>query len=158
MKNYRNSDWAANKYSRGIVYRFADGTVEVTLADYLRENPDKTEKDFAAIKAVSDELFLEQVRGDNVQSKHTIPLCSIAETARCYAPTPEEQSAYTERVCLAKAALDVLTSAQRRRYLLHKLHGMTTREIAETEGVSQRSVMGSLELAARKINKFLAAA
>ncbi|MDR0813028.1 MAG: RNA polymerase subunit sigma-24 [Oscillospiraceae bacterium] len=158
MKNYRNSDYAANKYARGIVYRFADGTVEVTLADYLRENPGRSEDDFAAIKAFSDALFLEQARGDNVQSKHTTPLCSIAESALCITPSPEERFAYTERTRLAKAALDVLTTAQQRRYILHKLHGMTTREIAETEGVSQRSVMDSLELAQRKINKFLAAA
>lgn len=44
MKNDRDSDYAANKYARGIAYRFANETVEITLEDYLRENLDKTER------------------------------------------------------------------------------------------------------------------
>jgi len=31
LKNYRESDYALNKYSQGIIYKFADGVVEVTL-------------------------------------------------------------------------------------------------------------------------------
>mgnify|MGYP001105847572 CR=1 FL=1 len=41
-----------NRYSKGIVYKFADGIVEITLEDYLRDNPDKTEEDFAELKAM----------------------------------------------------------------------------------------------------------
>lgn len=52
MKNYRKSDYALNKYRKGIVYKFADGIVEVTLEDYLRENPDKTETDFPSPQAL----------------------------------------------------------------------------------------------------------
>lgn len=62
MKNYHKSDYALNKYRKGIVYKFADGIVEVKLEDYLRENPDKTEADFQALKRLSDEWYLEQVR------------------------------------------------------------------------------------------------
>ena len=51
MKNYRNSDYAANKNSKGIVYRFANQTIEITLEDYLRENPDKNEADFTELKS-----------------------------------------------------------------------------------------------------------
>ena len=43
MKNYKESDYALNKYSQGIVYKFADGIVEITLEDYLRDNPDRKE-------------------------------------------------------------------------------------------------------------------
>ncbi|MDR1821869.1 MAG: sigma-70 region 4 domain-containing protein [Oscillospiraceae bacterium] len=165
MKNYRDSDYAANKYSYGIVYRFSDRTIVVTLADYLRENPGKTEADFAELKAASDVMFLKQARGDNVQSRHTAPLCSIEKIAFCSAASPEEAffaedeaDTCAERTRLANAALNELTETQRRRYALHNLYGMTTRKIAETEGVSQRSVMDSSEFAQRKINKFLAAA
>lgn len=51
MKNYKNSDYAQNKFSDGIVYRFADRIVEITLKDYLGENPDKTVEDFMELKA-----------------------------------------------------------------------------------------------------------
>jgi len=54
MKHYTNSDYALNKYSEGIVYRFADSIVEITLADYLAENPSKTEGDFRELKELSD--------------------------------------------------------------------------------------------------------
>lgn len=51
MRDYRKSDYAINKYSPNIVYRFHDEIIEVSLEDYLKENPDKTEQDFAELKA-----------------------------------------------------------------------------------------------------------
>lgn len=54
MQNYRKSDYAINKNSPNIVYRFHNEIIEITLEDYLKENPDKTEHDFAELKALSD--------------------------------------------------------------------------------------------------------
>lgn len=34
MKNYKDTDYALNKYSKGIVYKFADKIVETTLSDF----------------------------------------------------------------------------------------------------------------------------
>ena len=62
MKNYKDSNYALNKYSQGIVYQFADGMAEITLEEYLRENPDKTESDFKELKALSDEIYYQQSR------------------------------------------------------------------------------------------------
>ena len=62
MKNYRKSDYALNKFSEGIVYQFSDRTLEISLEDFMRDNPGKTEADFMALKAVSDEIYLEQAR------------------------------------------------------------------------------------------------
>ena len=36
VKNYRDSDYELNKYREFIVYKFADGIVEITLEDFLR--------------------------------------------------------------------------------------------------------------------------
>ena len=47
-----------------------------------------------------------------------------------------------------------LTTIQKKRYLLSRAKGLSTREIAEKEGVSQRTVQDSLELAERKIKIF----
>jgi len=33
LKNYKDSDYALNKFSEGIVYRFADRIVEITLEE-----------------------------------------------------------------------------------------------------------------------------
>ncbi|WP_333783126.1 hypothetical protein [Lutispora saccharofermentans] len=65
MKNYKDSDYALNKFSEGIVYKFADRIVEVTLEDYLTENPGKTAEDFLELKALSDEIYHEQVMQEN---------------------------------------------------------------------------------------------
>lgn len=68
MKNYQNSDFAVNKFSRGIVYRFANETVEVSLDDFLKEHPEKNIADFEEIKRISDEIFKEQDRENNALS------------------------------------------------------------------------------------------
>ena len=64
MKNYQSTDYAVNKNADGIVYRFAYQTIEVTLDDYLRENPGKTAADFAELKALSDADYYETDRSD----------------------------------------------------------------------------------------------
>lgn len=65
MKNYKSSDYAINKYSENIVYKTANQIIEISLSDYLEANPDKTEQDFNELKALSDEIYLEQVREEN---------------------------------------------------------------------------------------------
>ena len=72
MRNYRKSDYAINKYSPNIVYRFHDEIIEVTLEDYLKENPDKTEQDFAELKALSDQIYYEQDRAESAQTRKDV--------------------------------------------------------------------------------------
>ena len=91
MKNYRNSDYAVNKYADGIVYRFNDSTtLEITLERYLMENPDKTEQDFAELKKISDEIYLEQVTAENNQTYKNVPYDKLGETLLCCEKSPEE--------------------------------------------------------------------
>ena len=47
-----------------------------------------------------------------------------------------------------------LTKIQKKRYLMSRAKSLSTREIAEKEGVSQHTVQDSLELAERKIKIF----
>jgi hypothetical protein len=163
MKNYRDSDYAANKFSEGIVYRFADETVVVTLEDYLRENPGKTEADFAALKALSDEMFLEQDRSEYQQTWKDVSLLGLSETEQCGAPPMEDDisgdDADTEadklRRQIGLAAFNKLTEVQRRRYILHRVKGLTIRKIAVLEGVFFTSVFESLQAAEKKIKKIL---
>ena len=163
MKNYTDSDYALNKYSEGIVYRFADKTVVVTLADYLAENPGKTAEDFKALKEFSDADYLNQVRRENASTKKDVPIGDLIETDACAVPSaeysvvdePVEVERLEARLNLAKGALDKLTEVQRRRYIQYHGHGLSTRKIAEIEGVEQRTVMDSLEWAEKKIRKFL---
>ena len=62
MKNFDKSDYALNKFSEGIVYKFSNEIREITKEQYLRENPNKTEGDFLKLKEISDEIFLDEIR------------------------------------------------------------------------------------------------
>ena len=79
MKNYTNSDYALNKYSGGVVYRFADGITEVRLTDYLAENPGKTEDDFHTLKAISDGIYLEQATDENRQTRGNVSINGLED-------------------------------------------------------------------------------
>lgn len=164
MKNYRDSDYALNKYNKGIVYRFADSTVEITLEDYLAENPDRTEQDFLELKALSDEIYLEQVTDENAQTYKNFSLHTAVELSDPTALTPEEQleerdTATEEHLALlaAKAFLlsGKLTKTQRKRFILYYIKGLSTRQIAELEAISQYSVWECIQSCEKKMKKFL---
>ena len=163
MKNYKDSDYALNKFSDGIVYRFADQTVEVTLEDYLRENPDKTANDFAYLKALSDNDYFNRDRDDYRQTWRNVPLYGLEEAGVCTAPSPEDEVIeqpeqavkQQQRHELAEQAMAKLTEIQKRRYLLYMVNDLTVREIAASEGVAFQVVDRSILSAKKKIQKFL---
>ena len=162
MKNYQENDYALNKYSKGIVYRFDDMTVTVMLEDYLAENPDKTEDDFLALKRESDRMYRREDRADHKQTYRNMSLKTIEGAASYCTPSPEdiyiakldtleEAEQQQERLNAAYILLDKLTPARRRRFLLHAVEGMTTRQIAEMEGTNQKNVHKSIQAAKREL-------
>ena len=163
MRNYTESDYAVNKNADGIVYRFADQTIEITLEDYLRENSSKTPVDFAELKSLSDEDYFQTDRSNYRQTWKDISFYGLEDTTDFSALSPEdevvrkaEQAADVERRNeLAKKALDKLTDVQRRRYVMYHVHGKTMREIAALEGVSFQKIDMSLRWAEKKIKKVL---
>ena len=166
MKNFTKTDYAINRKADGIVYRFANQTVIVTLEDYLRENPSNTAADFAALKALSDSDYYETDRRDYRQTWKNTPLDTLFEEETAILATPsmeddfiehEEQRALSvKQKDLAAKALDKLTDVQRRRYLMYHVDGLTMREIAEREGVIHSKIQNSLASAQKKIKKVLA--
>jgi len=168
MKNFTDSDYALNKYSADIVYRFADGTTAtVTLSDYLAENPEKTEADFLALKELSDSDYFQRDRAENAQTKKNAPFNESDETMRCCIPSPEdlfigeinareETKRREQQAVLANRALAKLTGIQRRRYLLYHVDGLTLRQIADMEGVAFQVIDRSISAAEKKIKKILA--
>ena len=164
MKNYQGSDYAINKNSDGIVYRFADGTTfTVTLEGFLAENPNLTADDFRKLKEFSDKDYLEQDRSDYRQTWKNVSFDELAETVINPTPSPEavviDQPAEAERQEkrreLAKRALDQLTDVQRRRYLMYHVEGLSTYEIAEIEGKDHKAIFFSLQAAEKKIKKII---
>jgi hypothetical protein len=154
MKNYTDSDYALNKYSGGIAYRFADGSrVTVTLEDYLAENPGKTEAGFAALKELSDAIYLEQDRAAYNQTRKNVSLHSLEDSDPFGCVSFEEELFDgLDREAAAKAfeamrSNGALTETQERRFRLRVLEGLTFREIASREGVAIRAVQKSVEAA-----------
>ena len=91
MRDYRKSDYAINKYSPNIVYRFHDEIVEVSLEDYLKENPDKTAQDFTKLKALSDEIYYEQDRAESAQTRKDVSIHGLEETEHCATRALDEE-------------------------------------------------------------------
>ena len=167
MQNFKDSDYALNKHSKGIVYRFADKIIEVTLEDYLAENPGAIEDDFIQLKAFSDADYLTQDRIGYQQTWKNSSFADMPETTECCAASPEESmiremdkreeiQSWESQMLIAREALDALSEVQRRRYLLHHVNGLTTRQIAEIQGSTQQAVSKSLVWAEKKIKKFFA--
>lgn len=161
MKNYKDTDYALNKYSEGIVYQFADGIkAVVTLADYLRENPGKTETDFMELKALSDAIYHEQDVEEARYVRRAGTLECMENSERyASAPLDVELISRHETDEALKAATRLLasgnlTEVQRRRFMLHFFHGLSIRQIAHEEAVHKRAVWDSLQWAEKKLKKF----
>ena len=164
MRNYRKSDYAINKYSPNIVYRFHDEIIEVSLEDYLKENPDKTEQDFVELKALSDEIYYEQDRVESAQTRKDISIHGLEEMDCCSTrPLEEEldelaveiQNRRYARTALKRLfAAGVLTEIQKRRFRLHVFRGLSTRQIGRLERTSHQAVVKSLNLSIEKLKKF----
>lgn len=159
MKNYRKSDYAINKYAQGIVYQFANKIIEITLEDYLAENPDKSEKDFNALKSLSDEIYLFQVRADNLQSMKNVSMNSLGEIHNPstillddqYIEMQEKQHA--SQVISQVLKENLLTEIQRRRFEMYICQGFSTRQIAIREGTTQRAIVKSIHASLKKIKR-----
>lgn len=76
----------------------------------------------------------------------------LTEGVGIYGETPEDYLCRMETLGELMAVLDTCTEAQRRRFLLYALDGLSFSEIAALCGCSKSSVQGSIE-AVRKIFK-----
>ena len=157
MGKYNESIYALNKFSENIVYRFADGIVEITIADYLRENPTKTEEDFKALKAMSDELFYEEDRADSRYGKKKLSLEYMKETDMVQTEAIDEEIIHKQDGQGALQAAHILlkgselTEIQKRRFIAHYFNNVPIREIARLEDRHMKSIQESLESANAKL-------
>ena len=160
MKNYRKSDYALNKFSECIVYQFSDGPLEISMADYLRDNPDKTEADFWELKALSDEIYLEQVRLETAQGKKTVSMTGLEDTVAHPTPSLDDDYITADENRRIKLAVDKLflcgklTSKQKERFVRHFFDGVSLRKIASDEGVHFTSVDESIRRAVDKLRTY----
>ena len=120
-------------------------------------------EDFDAWKARLTEEALEYQRFDHQITRNNVGIENLLETDLVceesvedeYLREEEERQQYDARIAKAREVLAILTPTQRKRYVLSKAYGMTTREIAEKEGCEQRAVVKSLQQAEKKLKKAL---
>ena len=175
MGDYRSSDYALNKKSDAIVYRFNDGiTIEITLDIYLEKYQDGTSEDFTNLKEQSDELYHQEDLKDGRHRKtikalkeraHDLPTTSFQEESAesVFFKNNDQQKCNTSKkellkrsfLKLAKEAINELTPTQRRRYLLHKVKMIPITKIAEMEGVKHPVVIKSIRSAEVKIMRYM---
>ena len=113
-----------NKYSEGIVYKFADGIVEVTLADYLRIIREKQKKTFARLKALSDEIYHQQDRQAQRTCRLDVSIHGLEETYFIATPAIDTELIQKYEADRAEAAYHLLhsgklTEIQKRRFIRH---------------------------------------
>lgn len=160
MRRFQNTDYVRNKYSKGILYKVSDGYIEVTLEDYIKENPDKTEEDFMELKQISDAIYYEQDQEEAsyARRKEEVEVEEIMDeevsSLDISLIEKEEKEEMTKAVKQLLNNRD-LTFIQRRRFYLHFFEGMSYREIAKQEGIYYTSVRDSIQLAIKKIKKYI---
>ncbi|MCL2399498.1 MAG: hypothetical protein FWC91_07145 [Defluviitaleaceae bacterium] len=152
-----------NKNSKNIVYEFADEmTIEVTLEEYLKSNPGKTEVDYLELKKWSDEDYVGQNSGESKHSrvgKRLLQIMKDKQSEWKNEDHSEEEYIFKKKQELIKDAeyiLSKLSDKQRRRYLMHHVDGLTTGKIAKLEGRSQQAIHQSLKSANKKIEDIYA--
>ena len=166
MKNYWDSDYAANEGIDGIVYQFTEDdnnikrvvTVTVTQDDYLTANPDKTQEDFRRLKIYSFAVYKAQYHAKNSQTWKNV---SISNLHHLVAGGRSLDEAYIDGLdkkaaiaaCRQLLESGVLTEKQAKRFALHIFGGFSLRQIAKSEGVHFTSVHDSVEAANRKLKK-----
>ena len=166
MSNYKDSDYALNYKRAGIVYRFAESIVEISLEELLLVHPDLTGKDFLHWKQISDEMYLQEKLTnwrfthkdcclDAALAHDALTVPSAEETLLAEENRRAEQSAHKKKMRLVNFALDTLSPKQRRRFLLYVVNQNTLEQIAELEGVSFQAIQLSVKTAYAKIRKYL---
>ena len=164
MKNYKNSSYAANKYSKDIVYNSeVSGSTAITLENFLRSDPTLTEADFEFWKNWSDQDYLEESRGDNKQSWKAVSLSNLeyildstqlSLEEMVEEKTMEDLVLQTLKQTVAVLLSDsVLTETMKVRFEMFYIQGMRVIEIAEAQGVDEKAVRKSLERIKAKLIK-----
>ena len=164
MKNYKNSSYAANKYSKDIVYNSeVSGSTAITLENFLRSDPTLTEADFEFWKNWSDQDYLEESRGDNKQSWKAVSLSNLEyildSTQLSLEEMVEDKTMeglvlQTLKQTVAVLLSDsVLTETMKVRFEMFYIQGMRVIEIAEAQGVDEKAVRKSLERIKAKLIK-----
>ncbi len=160
MNNYKKSLYVLNKYSENIIYRAGNEIVEVTLEDYLKENPTHTKEDFIKIKNFSDEMFRTEALGDTRYRRRKTSIDNFSNDNLSSKETPLDIIIQLEtKIKIDKSVEKLLnenslTEIQKRRFIMHIYENKSLRDIAKLEGVTHIAIHKSIKYAFEKLKNF----
>lgn len=161
MSDFRKNLYVLNKFSESIVYEFNDEVIEITLEDYLKENPTHTKDDFIKFKTISDELYHSEDLTDSRYRKRKLSIHTINEARFSSKETildklikSEDEDKNETKSTYYLLDGKNLTDVQKKRFIKHFYLNKTLREIAIEENVHFTSVQESIKGAVKKLKKF----
>ncbi len=167
MSGHEKSIYVLNKFSKNIVYRFGDEIKEISLEDYLKENPTHTKENFLKIKKFSDEIFYEEDLAESRYRKKKRSIHMVKEEKLFIKENPlselikkEEDNQLEMDIKRLENAIELLldgkklTEIQKRRFILYFYHKKSLREIAALEGVNHNAIHRSIKFSMKKIKTF----
>ena len=123
------------------------------MEDYPAANLGKAEQDFEILKALSDEIYCQQDRAENAQTKQNVPIYGLDETDKLSTAPLEDEYIRHQKEQLLEDIIDrYLTKKQARRIHLCINRGLSSRKIARLEGLHYRTIQDSLTLAKKLKN------
>ncbi len=161
MSDYRKSFYVLNKFSESIVYEFNNEIKEITLEDYLKDNPMHTKEDFRKFKDISDELYHNEDLADTRYRKKKLSIHTINEMEfsskenildKLVKSDDDDENKIKDTYNLLYGKN--LTELQKKRFIKHFYLNKTLREIAIEENVHFTSVQESIKGAVKKLKKF----
>ena len=113
-----------------------------------------------ALKAVSDEIYLEQARLETAQGNKTFSMTGLEDAIAHPAPSLDDSFIMSDDRRRVKLAVDKLfrcgrlTVKQKERFVRHFFAGVSLRKIASDEGVHFTSVDESIRRAVDKLRTY----
>ena len=157
---------ASTNQDANMTYYYDLGFEWIPEGYEVGDNPDRTEQDFLKLKALSDEIYYEQDRAENTQTRKNISIQGMEEMNCCATRSLEDEweefEVERQNYRYAKLALgqlfttNILTETQKRRFRLNIFYGLSSREIGRIEGASHQAVAKSLKIAVEKLRVIFA--
>ncbi len=144
-----------------LKYRNASG-IETTR---VLPNSEMTVKQFDEIKAFSDANYRDMERGNDYERKNTVSLTSLDESQMSELQESAEEAFFRHNedddnekekgVRTLENAMEILdvclTKKQKKRFYSYYYEGKTQEEIAQEEGINQKTICESIQLADKKL-------
>ena len=131
------------------------------LTEIAAENPNFTAADFEKLKQLSDQLYHEEEKSDNLQAHYVKAsldefnsnICASTLSTEDELILKESENLFVEK--FQKAIDTLLTPIQKKRLYLNCFRKMSIREIAKIEGTHYTVVAESIRRAKKKLKNYL---